>query len=94
MGPWGLEVSVSAAQCSVWGSAVICALGYIFSLGSHLKIYPRPQMTADPHTLHSAAETEPAMLQSPMCLGTEQHQKFIWNSKLEDFNHAKYILCL
>ena len=40
-------------------------------------------MTADPHTLHSAAKTEPAMLQGAMCLGTEQHQKFIWNSKLE-----------
>ena len=26
-----------------------------------------------------------------MCLGTEQHQKFIWNSKLEAFNHMKYI---
>ena len=59
-----------------------------------LKIYPRPQMTADPHTLHCAAETEPAKPQSPMCLGTEQHQKFIWNSKLEDFNHTKYVLCL
>ena len=51
-------------------------------------------MTADPHTLHSVAENESARLQGPMCLGTEQHQKFIWNSKLEAFNHMKYILCL
>ena len=49
-------------------------------------------MTADPHTLHCAAKTEPARLQGPMCLGTEQHQKFIWNSKLEDFSHMKCIL--
>ena len=40
-------------------------------------------MTADPHTMHSVAENESARLQGPMCLGTEQHQKFIWNSKLE-----------
>ena len=40
-------------------------------------------MISDPHTLHCAAEIEPTRLQGPMCLGTEQHQKFIWNSKLE-----------
>ena len=51
------------------------------------KIYCRPQMTADAHTLHSAAKTESARLQGPMCLGKEQHQKFMWNSKLEHFNH-------
>ena len=27
----------SATLCSVWGSAVVWALGYIFNLGSHLK---------------------------------------------------------
>ena len=47
-------------------------------------------MTADPHTLHYEAETEPARLQGSMCLGPEQHQKFIRNSNLEDFNHTKY----
>ena len=47
-------------------------------------------MTADPHTLHCAAETEPARLQGPMCLGTEQHQKFIRYSNLEDFNYTTY----
>ena len=46
-------------------------------------------MTADPHTLHYEAETEPARLQGSMCLGPEQHQKFIRNSNLEDFNHTK-----
>ena len=25
-----------------------------------------------------------------MCLGTEEHQKFIRNSYLDDFNHTKY----
>ena len=55
---------------------------------------PQAADDRDPHTLHSAAETEPARLQGPMGLGTEEHQKFIWNSKLEDFNHMKYILCL
>ena len=54
------------------------------------EIQPRPQTTADPHTLHCEAETEPARLQGPMCLGTEEHQKFIRNSYLDDFNHTKY----
>ena len=36
MGLWRLAGSVSAWECSVSGSAVIWALGYIFSLGSHL----------------------------------------------------------
>ena len=30
------------------------------------------------------------MLQGPICLGTEEHQKFIRYSNLEDFNHTKY----
>ena len=51
-------------------------------------------MTADPDTLHSQAETEPARLQSPMCLGTEQPQRFVWDHKLEVFHHTKYMLCL
>ena len=34
MGPWSLAGSVLAAECSVWGSAVIWGLGYIFSQGS------------------------------------------------------------
>ena len=36
-GVWGLAGSVSAAQCSVWGSAVVWGLQYMFSLGSHLR---------------------------------------------------------
>ena len=51
---------------------------------------PQAADDRDPHTLHSAAGTEPAMLQGSMCLGPEQHQKFIRNSNLEDFNHTKY----
>ena len=49
-------------------------------------------MTADPHPLHSAAETEPASHQGTMCLGTEQPQRFVWDSKLEVFRHTKYML--
>ena len=37
MGPWRLAGSVLVAECSVCGSAVVWALGYIFSLGSHLR---------------------------------------------------------
>ena len=51
-------------------------------------------MTADPHTLHSAAEIETASPQGPMCLGTEQTQRFIWDSNLDVFHHTKYMPCL
>ena len=36
MGPWRLAGSVLTSECSVWGSALVWALGHIFSLGSHL----------------------------------------------------------
>ena len=37
MGPWRLAGSVLASECRACGFALIWALGYMFSLGSHLR---------------------------------------------------------